>query len=457
MTVLIGLVTIAIVTRSLGAEHFGEYTTAVTFLQFFGVLVDFGLTLTLIVMISEAGVDEERIVGNFFGLRLVSGFLLFSLAPLFVLALPWSTTVKQAVLVGAVAYFLMGGASMLVGIFQKHEAMWRNSVAEFINRIFLTLFIALVAFFHLGVVAMVGSTAVASAVWLFAMIRFAKPFVRVRPLFEKKIWLQIFSRSWPIAISIIFNLMYLKGDVLLLAYFRTQTEVGLYGVAYRILDVLTVVPTMFMGLILPSLVTAWTTGEHDRFKNRLSRTFDLFMIGIIPVIVGTQVVGGRLIQLIAGREYQAGGNILNILILATLGVFISTLFGHLIVALNKQRIMIWGYATGAVLTLIGYVYFIPLYGMTGAAWMTVFSETLIALITFTVVYRTVHSAPHPKVLLKVCAASAIMYAFLRFIPSTNVLLAIFFGAVVYAIVLVALKGISMEDAKILLPERFRRK
>jgi len=66
LAIFVGLGSIALVTRSLGVERFGEYTTALTFLQFFGVIVDFGLSLTLIVMISEPNVDEKKIVGNFF-------------------------------------------------------------------------------------------------------------------------------------------------------------------------------------------------------------------------------------------------------------------------------------------------------------------------------------------------------------------------------------------------------
>src|SRR3989338_3847269 len=69
VSVLVGLISIALITRALGTHAFGEYTTAITYLQMFGVLVDFGLTLTLIVMISKTGIDEERVVGNFFGLR----------------------------------------------------------------------------------------------------------------------------------------------------------------------------------------------------------------------------------------------------------------------------------------------------------------------------------------------------------------------------------------------------
>ena len=74
--VFIGLATLAILTRSLGPVGFGEYTTAITFLQLFGVIVDFGLTITLIVMISEIGADQEKITGNILTLRLFSGLIL---------------------------------------------------------------------------------------------------------------------------------------------------------------------------------------------------------------------------------------------------------------------------------------------------------------------------------------------------------------------------------------------
>lgn len=455
-SILIGLATIAILTRALSTEQFGEYTTANTFLQFFGILVDFGLTLTLLVMISEKGANEEQIAGNFLGLRLVSGFILFALAPIVILAFPYSTTIKQAVLFGAIAYFLMGGASLLVGVFQKHEAVWRAALGELINRFVLLIIIAILAWLHFGVVAFVAAAILANAIWFLVMIRFAKPFVHVRPRFDLPVWKKIFTRSWPIAISIFFNLMYLKGDILLLSLFRSQTEVGFYGVAYRVVDILTVIPMMFMGLLLPSLTHAWTNGDHDQFRSRLSRTFDLFMIFVIPVMAGAQIVGVRLVQFIAGAGYAQSGEVLRVLILALFGVFIGTLFGHLVVALNKQRAMIFGYASAAILTLIGYLYTIPRYGMYGAAWMTVFSEVFIALITFIVVYKTSRALPHLGIFLKSLFAALVMSGFLLVLPPVHIILDVLFGALVYFIVMIFVRGINLEDLHLILPERFKK-
>ncbi|MBI2473450.1 flippase [Candidatus Uhrbacteria bacterium] len=452
VSVLVGLISIAVITRALGTHAFGEHTTAITYLQMFGVLVDFGLTLTLIVMISKTGIDEERVVGNFFGLRLVSGLLLFSLAPLSVLLFPWSSTVKTAVLVGAVAYFLMGGASMLVGVFQRHECMWRAALAELINRGVLLILVILFALLSPGVVEMFIAMVISNALWLFIMIRFAKPFVRIHPLFEWSQWMFILSHSWPIAVSIIFNLLYLKGDILFLAYFRDQSEVGLYGMAYRIIDVMTVLPTMFMGIVLPSLVALWSSGEKEAFRIRINRIFDLFVLVVVPVIVGGQLVSTELTVFIAGNDFASAGPVLSALLLALIGVFFGTLYGHLVVALNKQRIMTLGYIFVAIISVGGYLWLIPEYGMWGGVWVTLVSEGLIALITFGVVYRSSKALPNPTVFLKSLIASLIMYAVLSQMH-VPVMIDLVTGAVLYSGSLLILKAITIKEIKSLLPRR----
>jgi O-antigen/teichoic acid export membrane protein len=451
LAVLVGLISVAVITRSLGAHAFGEYTTAITYLQMFGVVVDFGLTLTLIVMISERGVDEDKIVGNFFGLRLLSGFLLFSLAPLTVLALPWSSTIDRAVLIGALAYFFMGGATMLVGVFQRHQSMWRVALAELLNRFVLLALVAIIAFMSLGVVAMIAASAIANLIWLLMMVRLAKPFVHISPRFEWEQWRLIIIRSWPIAVSIIFNLLYLKGDILFLAYFRDQAEVGLYGMAYRIIDVMTVLPTMFMGLVLPGLVSAWSEGRADEFRQRVARVFDLFMMAIIPVVVGAQLVATDLIVLIAGEEFVQSGTVLRLLILALAGVFIGTLFGHLVVAINRQRVMTWGYVAVAIVSIIGYFWLIPLYGMWGAVWVTLVSEGLIGIITFGLVARVSGAVPRLTITFKALIASGVMYLILSQMPETHVLINLFVGGVVYTATLVALRAVTVSQIKSLLP------
>jgi len=453
LSVLIGLVSIAVLTRTLGQFGFGEYTTAVTFLQIFGVIVDFGLSLTLIVMISEPDADEKKIVGNIFTLRMISAAALFGIAPLAVLAFPWSHTVKLGVLVGAAAYFLMAGAAMLVGLFQKHATVWRSSLAELVNRIVLLGIILLFSHWGLGVVPMIAALVAANAVWLILTIWLAKTHVRIRPQFDFQIWKETLTRSWPIAVSILFNLVYLKGDLFFLSLLRAPEEVGLYGVSYRVIDVLTVIPTIFMGLLLPSLVADWVKKEKAEFGNHLNRAFSAFVILVAPVIAGAQAIGDRLMAFIAGSEFADSGIILRLLAWALIGVFFGTLYGHAVVAVNKQKLMLFGYAATAVLSVAGYLWMIPRFGMTGAAFVTIFSESLIAILTFSIVWREIRMRLPFVILLKASAAAIMMAYALKMLPAMPVLAAMAIGAVIYAILLLAVGGISVQTIRELMPSR----
>ncbi|MFH1405522.1 MAG: flippase [Patescibacteria group bacterium] len=446
LSVLIGLVSVGILTRALGVEAFGEYTTAITFLQLFGVIVDLGLTLTLVVMISEAGADEKSLVGNLLSLRMLSALVLFGLAPIIVLGLPWSNTVILGVAVGAIGYFFMSGASLLVGVFQKHQAMWRSSLAELLSRIIMLGLIAWFAYLGFGVVAMIAIMIIVNILWFVAMIWFAKPFVKIRPRFELAVFKNAISRSWPIAISIFFNLLYLKGDILFLAYFREQSEVGLYGLSYKIIDVLTALPTMFMGLVLPGLVVAWSISNRENFRHQLNTTFDIFMIIAIPVIVGAQVVSEPLIRLIAGDGFEESAAVMKLLIIAVVGVFWGTLYGHAVLAVKKQRVMVWGYLATAVVAIAGYLIFIPTYGMWAAAWVTIVSELMIAVLTFIVVYKATKMLPGLATAAKALLASGVMYVILLKLPENwNVIINILIGAVVYFIFMLIVRGIKTQN------------
>lgn len=432
VSVLIGLFTLALLTRSLGAEAFGEYITAVTFLQFFGIIVDFGLSLTLVVMLADPDADKERLTSNIFTLRMISAVLLFGIAPLAVLAFPWTGAVKAGVAAGAIGYACMAGATLLIGVFQTYANVWRASVSELVNRVVLFTLVFVLGAMGFGVPAMLWATTAANALWLVATLIFAHPFIHIRPRFDRAIQMAILRRSWPMALSIFFNLIYLKGDLLILSLFRSQVEVGYYGAAYRVIDVLTAIPTIFMGLLLPALAADWKQGGHAEFNRHMARAFDAFAILFLPMIAGIQAIGVPVLRLVAGDEFAASGRILALLAFALPGVFLGALYGHGVVAVDRQRRMMMGYLICAVASIAGYLILVPRFGMTGAAAVTVASETFIAVVCFWVVRRAGASWPSFIVPGKALVASLVMYAILHALPNLPVLAALALGVVIYA-------------------------
>lgn len=446
-----GLLIIPILGRYLNDGDWAAYITATSVLSFVAVFVDFGLTLTLTQMISTPGADEKKISDGILGFRLVSGLIFYSLSAVVVIFLPYTTVAKAAVAAGAAAYFFLSAAGSLVGVFQKHLAIKKFVWAELASRGIYLILTLMCVFFGWGLLPILGVMGLANGLWLIFVVMAAKSLVIVRPKIDLKIWRQALSLSTPIALSTIFNLIYLRGDILILSWLR-QDEVGQYGAAYKLVDVATTFPTMFMGLVLPQLTWAWKESKEN-FKNILQKSFDIFFLSIIPIFFGAQIVAVPLILLITGPRFTPAGLVLKILVVAIVFVFFSALYGHTVIAVRQQKIMTWGYAITAVLSIIGYLIFIPKFGMWAAAWVTCFSEFIIALLTFLVVSLTAKTLPNLKVATKALIAGLFMYFVLTILPSIQVLLTIIIGTFIYVGTIILIGGIKLSDLKSLLPKQ----
>ncbi len=379
---VLGLITIGFITRSLGQEGFGYYTTIMGFLQFFGILVDFGLSLTTSQMLGHSKWDEDLLFANILSLRAISAAVFLGLAPLLVIFFPYPFFVKAGIAITTLSFFFMSINQIFLGFYQKHLSLQYVSLAEVGNRIFLLIATLLAIYLGWGLTGILISVILSNIVQFGMLAVPAKKFGRISLHIDLPIWRDIWSRTWPIAVSIALNLLYLKTDVIVLSVVRPPEEVGLYGAAYKVVEVLTTFPVLFAGLLLPLLTRYWQTGEKNRFRLLVQQGFDTMSLLAWPIMVGTLFVGGDVMALIAGEDFRSSGILLQLLIWASGIIFFNAVFAHAIVALNRQRSTIVAYAITAIVGLVGYFVFIPLYGPVGAAAMTVVTEGLVSLMIF---------------------------------------------------------------------------
>jgi O-antigen/teichoic acid export membrane protein len=114
----------------------------------------------------------------------------------------------------------------------------------------------------------------------------------------------------------------------------------------------------------------------------IHETVDGMMLIGLPMTIGTMILSEKIMVLVAGPEFAASGAPLRILALTVFAVYISAIYGHTAVAINKQKQTMWVYMSCAVITLILYLTLIPPLGMPAAAWLTVASEMYVALFLF---------------------------------------------------------------------------
>lgn len=459
ITTIIGLLTIAIITRYLGAEGFGEYTTITTFLSFFAIVADLGLTLVTVQLISPKNTNQDRIIGNLLGLRLVSALIFIGLGPLLIFFFPYSGAIKTGVLLVAASYFFIALNQILVGIFQKNLRMDKVSIAEIASRLVLFAGILLSANFHFGLYGILLSTVLSSLVNFLMHYYFARNFSRLHFYFDFSYWKTIITKSWPLALTIIFNLIYLKTDTLFLSIIPRPSEigiiaeVGLYGAAYKVIEVLITLPFMFAGIILPVLTTAWAEKNNKDFAAVLQKSFDIMVIIALPIIAGTQLLATDVITLVTGPEFAAAGIILQWLILACGFIFLGNMFAHAIIAIDCQKKIIPTYVFVAITSVIGYWFLIPRLSFFGAAFVTIYSEAFIALASYWLVFHETRFIPKMSVTLKSATASLLMYLALYYSYNnltTNLFLLITSSFLIYFPLLFIFRGLKKSDLLILL-------
>lgn len=444
VSLVLGLITIAIMTRYLGQEGFGFYITIIAFLQFFGILVEFGFSLTAIQMIADERRDSSKIMSNIMTIRIITSFLFIGLAPIIIWFFPYAMMVKWGVLVTSLSFFFITLIQTLTGVFQKELKMFEVTLAEVVGRIVLVVITAIVAVVSGSIYWILAAISVGSLINFILVYWYARKYITLNWAFDFEVWKEVAKRSWPIALSITFNLVYLRMDIIILSLTRGAEEVGLYGATYRIVDILTNLPAVYMGIVLPHLTMYFLENKWIELKKLMQQAFDSLMIFAIPIVAGTTLLADKIMVFIAGEEFLASGPILQVLIWASAAIFITSLFGYSVVAVQKQKTMMWGYLVTAVITLIGYLIFIPKYGVWGAAWMTVFSEALITIWTFVVVYKVIGFAPKLKIFLKSLLSSLIMVGGIYYVQEQSILVIMLVAVGLYFGAMVLLKGIRKE-------------
>ncbi|OGY42819.1 MAG: hypothetical protein A2Y67_03800 [Candidatus Buchananbacteria bacterium RBG_13_39_9] len=444
---LLGVLTVAVMARYLGQIGFGQYSTISAYLQLFAILVDMGLSLTVIRLIADPHNEPRQVFNNLFTLRFFSALVLLFIAPLIVLFFPYDNLVKTGIVIMSFSFFFSALNQIIIGIFQKELKMFAVTLAEVCGRLILLLLTFLASVSNYGLLFVVLAVVLGSLINFIILYFSALRYIKINFAFNWGVWKKILQITWPLALSIAFNLVYFKADILILSLVRSQAEVGLYSAPYRVLEILVNFIFMFMGIVLPVLTFNWAQKNYDKFKEIFQKIFDLLLIISLPMVFGTLFVAKNLMMLIAGPDFAVSGDLLKVLIIATAIIFINSIYGYTIVVLDKQTEMVKFYLINAVLALAGYIITIPIYGYWGAAVFTIISEAFIFIVNFIVVSKTTGQIPSLKLLPKIILATLIMCLILALIPGLNVILQLLIAGIFYLGALYLLKGI---DKKLIL-------
>jgi O-antigen/teichoic acid export membrane protein len=215
-------------------------------------------------------------------------------------------------------------------------------------------------------------------------------------------------------LSQVLNVLFVRIDVPLLALLGGSTQVAIYTSAYRILDVVSLLPVAASGVALP-LMASFGLDKLSRLRAFAQQYLELAVVAGMLVALALTLLGDPILAVLYGGRYAASGPALHVLAWAGAAMFVTNVFAPLVVALDRRRTLLFATALGLVTNVGLNVVLIPRFGPAGAAGATLVTELAVTAPLAWVSMRAVHWRLDGYTLL--AAVEATVLALLSTVPA----------------------------------------
>jgi O-antigen/teichoic acid export membrane protein len=439
---VISFATFVAATRGLGPEAFGEFTAATAYLVIPTVVADIGLSTGVLREISARPERTEPAMRRAVPLMALIGIAAVVAAVFAGLLLPFTHQTKVAILIASTGAFFTVMTFALQPVLQAQLKMHWAVAATVTGRVTtfgLTLAALSTGFEFEGVVAAhsigIGVTA---ALHLMAVALI----VPLRPVFDVAYWRRLMAGSFALGLAIAISLIYFRVDATLLALIRPPEEVGLYGAAYKFIELAGLVVAATAASVFPPLTRFVASGDARRAGGLVQKAFDALLAAGAPLAILMVAFSEEIVVWTSGPEFREGGVALAILAPYVLVFFANGILWRVLISTDRDRELLATAVAVLVLNVVLNLIFLPEYGFKAAAVIAVVSEFAVA-VPIVLLVRADGLLPNLRYLGALAAASLAMIAAIVFLPGPALVRAAVSTAV-YVVVVLVLPGTARE-------------
>jgi O-antigen/teichoic acid export membrane protein len=231
--------------------------------------------------------------------------------------------------------------------------------------------------------------------------------ISLRPNFDTALVRQLLAWALPLGVATLIFAVYSRIDIVLLSKLASNEQVALYGLAYRVVDGLAVLPQFVLVTLLPEF--ARLSAKRGRFDELLQKVFGGMQVAALAVVVPVVLFARETIDLIGGSGFRGGAPVLQLLMVGVALSFLSATIGQAFVALNRQDRLVPMTLGVLVANVSLNLALIPVWGASGAALALALSEAL-HLALLWLFYRDFATPPRFWMRARVLAAACAMTA-----------------------------------------------
>ena len=214
-------------------------------------------------------------------------------------------------------------------------------------------------------------------------------YMQILPRIERKLLWDIVHYSKFTVLSGISSLVILKSDVLMLGYFLTPKEVGVYGLALFVNEAVNMVFDSLLRVCLPKASALSGKGDTGRVELLFRQTVKNIYIGIIPIIAIIAVAAPTAITHIYNGKYDDSIALVYIFLASSMVKPVGHVAGLILGATGNIRIDNRNCLISAMLNVVCNYFFIPRFGVMAAAVTSILSFTALSILHYSSVRKIV--------------------------------------------------------------------
>lgn len=424
---ILKLALIVYTARVLGAEEYGKFSFALSFVCLVVVLAEFGLPDIITREFSknkEAEKEYPAIVSLKIFLSLGT-FLLMCISSFFITQDP---AIQKSIWLLGLFILITSFLNIFYAFFRARQKMEYESFFKILQYVFLSLISFVILFTIPSIENLSLGYLLANISILCLALLFFKIFIKPIPFtYDKQVWRKFLYFSWPLAFGLVIGWIYVPVSSVMLGYFGYHMENGWYSAAFKIVGALVLSATLISRSFFPalSLASRGSKGEIQKvwnYQNQLMVTF------AIPLMVGGIMLASNIVVLFYGHDFVP-----SIFVFQWLSVIFSIDFlyypyASALVIFGLEKLNFFLISIGLAMNIMLTALLLPAYGLNGVVLANLASSMTVLFLAAWMVARHTPIFPFNRLLVKnilvVAISSLMMFLVIKFLLGNGVHVAI---------------------------------
>ena len=458
LNMIIPLITVPYISRVLGAHDVGinEYTNS--WVTFFFLMGQMGITLYGNREVAYHRDDLYKRSQTFWG---VEALQLLTVSSAFVLYLVavflFSTTFKEFFLL-QVIWIIATGVDIswyFMGLEEFRITVVRNTLVKIASLILI--FTVVKTSNDLGkYILILGASQLVGNLTLWPYLRGNIIWVSIKKWHPFK----HFYPSLLLFIPTITTQVYLVLNRLMLGRMSTQADLGNFGQADKIVKFVLAVVTATGTVMLPHVANKFAKGDIKGVRNSLYSSFNFVSAIAVPMMFGLMAIAKKFGPWFLGREFVLAGSVIFLEAPVILLIAWSNVTGtQYLMPVNRVKEYTTSVTIGALSNVVFNFVLIGKYGANGAAIATVGSEFLVTASQLWMIRNTISRRKMFRETWKYLFCGMIMFIVVNRICSVinmtvaNLILEVVVGAIIYLLGLILTKASILNEGQKILKKK----